>query len=135
MSLFGGINYNKTFISTTTMLFIFTITLGLLFFVSALSHQTFAQEGNIYEGLGIKLKYFDPWTIEGNDDDPSCLIKGNFLANDILAQPSPQPTSRTRPPFDLSLFSISGIEEIYFAISLANMGLFPSPCANNKSIP
>ena len=73
MSLFGGINYNKTFISTTTMLFIFTITLGLLFFVSALSHQIFAQEGNIYEGLGIKLKYFNPWTIEGNDDDPSCL--------------------------------------------------------------
>ena len=32
------------FISTTTMLFIFTITLGLLFFVSAISHQTFAQD-------------------------------------------------------------------------------------------
>jgi hypothetical protein len=43
MSIFGGINYNKTFISTT-MLFIFTITLTLLFFVSAVSHQTFAQD-------------------------------------------------------------------------------------------
>ena len=72
MSLFGGVN-NKTFISTTTMLFIFTITLSLLFFVSTVSHQTFAQEGNIYEGLGIKITYFDPWTIEGNDDDPSCI--------------------------------------------------------------
>src|SRR5688500_14510500 len=74
MSIFGGINYNKTFISTTTtMLFIFTITLSLLFFVSPLTHQTFAQEGNIYEGLGIKLKYFDPWQIGTRDDDPSCI--------------------------------------------------------------
>jgi SLAP domain-containing protein len=73
MSIFGGINYNKTFILTTTMLFIFTITLGLLFFVSAVSHQTFAQEDNIYEGLGIKIKYFDPWKMGIQVDDPSCL--------------------------------------------------------------
>jgi hypothetical protein len=74
MRIFNDINYNKTFISTTitTMLFIFTTTC-LLFFVSGISHQTFAQEGNTYEGLDIKLKYFDPWQIGTRDDDSSCI--------------------------------------------------------------
>ena len=61
---------NNTFLSTKTILFIVTISVVLLFFVSAISNQIFAQEeitngsftqkSNIYEGLGIKIKYFDP---------------------------------------------------------------------------
>ncbi len=64
------------------MLFVLTITAGSLFFVSAISHQTFAQEGNIYEGLGIKIKYFDPWGITVKEDDPSC--EKNCLFNIII---------------------------------------------------
>jgi len=44
MSLFNNINYNKTFISTIAISFIFILVAGLLFFVSAISHQTFAQD-------------------------------------------------------------------------------------------
>src|SRR5215204_5595991 len=44
MSLFNNINYNKTFISTIAISFVFILVAGLLFFVSAISHQTFAQD-------------------------------------------------------------------------------------------
>src|ERR687891_101120 len=47
----------------------------------------------------------------------SILTMGNSLANAILAQPSPHPTSRTCPPCDFSLFSTSSIEEILLQIS------------------
>jgi hypothetical protein len=76
---------NNTFISTRTILFVVTVSAGLLFFVSAISNQTFAQEGvangsftqksNIYEGLGIKIKYFDPWNILTSSDDLTCYTK------------------------------------------------------------
>ena len=75
----------NTFLSTKTILFIVTISVVLLFFVSATSNQTFAQEeitngtitqkSNIYEGLGIKIKYFDPWTILKSSDDLTCYTK------------------------------------------------------------
>src|SRR5829696_3441931 len=41
---FNNINYNKTFISTIAISFVFILVAGLLFFVSAISHQTFAQD-------------------------------------------------------------------------------------------
>jgi hypothetical protein len=54
-------------------------------FVSAITNQTFAQEeiangsftqkSNIYEGLGIKIKYFDPWTILKSSDNLTCYTK------------------------------------------------------------
>ena len=78
-------NNNNTFLSTKTILFIVTISVVLLFFVSAISNQIFAQEeitngtitqkSNIYEGLGIKIKYFDPWTILTSSDDITCYTK------------------------------------------------------------
>jgi phosphoglycerate-specific signal transduction histidine kinase len=45
MSIFSSINYynNKIFISTTIS-FLLTLVAGLLFFVSAISHQTFSQD-------------------------------------------------------------------------------------------
>ena len=80
-------NNNNTFLSTKTILFIVTISVVLLFFVSAISNQIFAQEeitngsftqkSNIYEGLGLKIKYFDPWTILKSSDDLTCYTK-NF---------------------------------------------------------
>ena len=76
---------NNTFISTRTILFLVTVSVVLLFFISTISNQTFAQEGvtngyftqksNIYEGLGIKIKYFDPWTILSSSDDLTCYTK------------------------------------------------------------
>jgi hypothetical protein len=43
-----------------------------------ISHDAFAQnetqKTNVYEGLGLKMKYFDPWEIGLKFDDPSCLI-------------------------------------------------------------
>jgi hypothetical protein len=76
---------NNTFISTRTILFLVTVSVVLLFFISTISNQTFAQEGvtngyftqksNIYEGLGIKIKYFDPWTILTSSDDLTCYTK------------------------------------------------------------
>ncbi|HEX2409110.1 MAG TPA: hypothetical protein VHJ38_18050, partial [Nitrososphaeraceae archaeon] len=76
---------NNTFISTRTILFVVTVSAGLLFFVSTISNQTFAPEGvanesftqksNIYEGLGIKIKYFDPWNILTSSDDLTCYTK------------------------------------------------------------
>jgi hypothetical protein len=53
MSIFSSINNNndKTFISTITISFVLTITTGSLFFVSAISNQTFAQEGFTLEDL------------------------------------------------------------------------------------
>ena len=81
-------NNNNTFISTRTILFLVTVSAVLLFFVSTISNQTFAQEGikqengsliqkpsNIYEGLGIKIKYFDPWTILTSSDNLTCYTK------------------------------------------------------------
>ena len=35
--------------------------------------QNEAQKINVYEGLGLKMKYFDPWEIKSKDDDPSCV--------------------------------------------------------------
>jgi hypothetical protein len=53
-----------------------TVTASLIFFVSAISNQTFAQENDdIYEGLGIKIKYFDPWTILTSSDESNCYTK------------------------------------------------------------
>ena len=76
---------NNTFLSTKTILFIVTISVVLLFFVSAISNQIFAQEeitngsftqkSNIYEGLGLKIKYFDPWTILKSSDELTCYTK------------------------------------------------------------
>jgi hypothetical protein len=76
---------NNTFISTRTILLLVTVSVGLLFFISTISNQTFAQEGvtngsftqksNVYEGLGIKIKYFDPWTILSSSDDLTCYTK------------------------------------------------------------
>ncbi len=76
---------NNTFISTRTILFLVTVSVVLLFFISTISNQTFAQEGvtngyftqksNVYEGLGIKIKYFDPWTILSSSDDLTCYTK------------------------------------------------------------
>jgi hypothetical protein len=50
----------------------------MFIFVSFLIlHNAFAQnetqKTNIYEGLGLKMKYFDPWKITVNEDDPSCI--------------------------------------------------------------
>jgi hypothetical protein len=36
------------------------------------SDSLIQQSSNIYEGLGIKLKYFDPWTIFLQFDEPTC---------------------------------------------------------------
>ena len=89
-------NNNNTFISTRTILFVVvTVSAVLLFFVSTISNQTFAQEGikqesgsliqkpsNIYEGLGIKIKYFDPWTIlSSSDNDLTCYTKDFCMLN------------------------------------------------------
>jgi SLAP domain-containing protein len=131
MSIFNSINNkNKTFISTTTtMLLVGTVTVGVLFFISAISNQTFAQEGftledlsnttesnnntlneslmieqqqqqengsltqqssNIYEGLGIKIKYFDPWKMGFQSDDPSCL----YMCSIMLSAPNLEATIR-----------------------------------------
>jgi hypothetical protein len=49
-SIFSTINYNKnknknkTFIPTATISFVLTLAAGLLFFVSTISQQTFAQD-------------------------------------------------------------------------------------------
>jgi hypothetical protein len=41
-------------------------------------NQTFAQENDdMYEGLGIKIKYFDPWSVLTTSDDANCYTK-NF---------------------------------------------------------
>jgi hypothetical protein len=37
----------------------------------SLTQQSF----NIYEGLGIKVKYYDPWTILTSSDDSNCYTK------------------------------------------------------------
>jgi hypothetical protein len=37
----------------------------------SLSQQSF----NIYEGLGIKIKYFDPWTVLTSSNDSNCYTK------------------------------------------------------------
>jgi hypothetical protein len=76
---------NNTFIPIRTILFVITVSAFLLFFVFAISNQTFAQEeivngsftqqSNIYQGLGIKIKYFDPWTILTSSDDLTCYTK------------------------------------------------------------
>ena len=68
---------NKTLlhrISTTVILcVILTIVITSLLFVSVIFNQTFAQESaDIYEGLGIKIKYFDPWTVLTVSDDANC---------------------------------------------------------------
>ena len=53
-----------------------TVTASLSFFVSAISNPIFSQESDeIYEGLGIKIKYFDPWTILTSSDDTNCYTK------------------------------------------------------------
>ncbi len=69
----------KTFLSIAIFV---TAATGLFFTFTTLSyHQIFAQEeikqengsvtqSKIYEGLGIKIKYFDPWEIEDKADDP-----------------------------------------------------------------
>lgn len=46
MGIFSTINYNnnKTFIPTTTISFVLTLIAGVLFFVSTISQQTFAQD-------------------------------------------------------------------------------------------
>jgi hypothetical protein len=46
MGIFSTINYNnnKTFLPTTTISFVLTIVVGVLFFVSTISRQTFAQD-------------------------------------------------------------------------------------------
>jgi hypothetical protein len=76
---------NNTFLSTKTILFIVTVSVVLLFFGSAISNQIFAKEevengsftqkSNIYEGLGIKIKYFNPWTILKSSDNLTCYTK------------------------------------------------------------
>src|SRR5829696_543950 len=43
--------YNNTIISTRIMLFVLTVTASLLFFVSSIYYQTFAQSGFTLEGL------------------------------------------------------------------------------------
>jgi hypothetical protein len=74
------LNGNKTLVSITTTLVLFvistTVTASLSFFVSAISNPIFSQESDeIYEGLGIKIKYFDPWTILTSSDDTNCYTK------------------------------------------------------------
>ena len=68
---------NSSVISTNTILLVVIVCTNSLFFVSAIFHQTFAQESDddIYEGLGIKMKYFDPWTILTSSDDTNCYTK------------------------------------------------------------
>jgi hypothetical protein len=83
--IFILIQNNNTFLSTKTILFIITVSVVLLFFGSAISNQIFAQEevedgffikkSNIYEGLGIKIKYFEPWTILKSSDNLTCYTK------------------------------------------------------------
>ena len=83
--IFILLNTNNTFISIRTKLFVAMLLTGLLIFVSAISNQTLAQEeiangsftkkSNIYEGLGLKIKYFDPWTILKSSDELTCYTK------------------------------------------------------------
>ena len=68
--IFILLHTNNTFIPIRTKLFVAMLLTGLLIFVSAIFNQTLAQEeianvsftqkSNIYEGLGLKIKYFDP---------------------------------------------------------------------------
>jgi hypothetical protein len=48
-----------------------------IFLVFLVSHTAFAQNEtqkiNVYEGLGLKIKYFDPWKIGDKEDEPSCV--------------------------------------------------------------
>jgi protein-disulfide isomerase len=65
------------------MILFVTAAIGM-FFVFTTNPQIFAQEGikeengsltqtsHIYEGLGIKIKYFDPWFIVERPDEPNC---------------------------------------------------------------
>ena len=53
-----------------------------MFFISVfyvISQDAFAQNEtqkiNVYEGLGIKINYFDPWKIGDKEDEPSCVIQ------------------------------------------------------------
>jgi len=62
----------------------FALILPMFIFVFFLiSHNVFAQnetqKTNVYEGLGLKIKYFDPWKIGVKIDDPSCLICSTTL--------------------------------------------------------
>jgi hypothetical protein len=76
---------NNTFLSKKAILFVVTVSVVLLFFGSAISNQIFAKEevengsftqkSNIYEGLGIKIKYFNPWTILKSSDNLTCYTK------------------------------------------------------------
>ena len=83
--IFILLHTNNTFIPIRTKLFVAMLLTGLLIFVSAISNQTLAQEeianvsftqkSNIYEGLGLKIKYFDPWTILKSSDELTCYTK------------------------------------------------------------
>lgn len=83
--IFILLHTKNTFIPIRTKLFVAMLLTGLLIFVSAISNQTLAQEeiangsftqkSNIYEGLGLKIKYFDPWTILKSSDELTCYTK------------------------------------------------------------
>jgi hypothetical protein len=93
MGIFSTINYNnnnKTFISTTTISFFLTITVGSLFFVSVMSNQTFAQENSL-SGIGEKINELF------NDDKDSTT---EALANNTKMELNEQEKEKMNPISD-----------------------------------